>query len=550
MGMPLRAPFVLTPALILFGCVGAISSPPERDPIAPVESTVCDPSAAPEVGLLRIDRQTYVSGLEAVFGSEVMTAIEAELQGLPTTQNGVYSSELDTPSFALISAYSDVAAALAFELADHPEQLGEAHACLIGLEVEDPATDACLGGLVDDLAPQILRRPLQSADRARFLEAYADGAAGGTAEGVASVLMTLLLDPRFLYFVEIDGEETSDGHLRLTSHELAARLARTIWRSIPDDELRAAADAGLEGERLQEQVARMWEDPRARAGFADFFGDWLELNDGVERDESLRFVEHIAFDRTAGLEAMFLDRTAFIEDEAMALRYGLDASARGEVELPEDERAGILTRAGWLQTLEVPGSNAGHVIHRGVSLARLVCRPVPDPDPNLFPDEDPAEASGAETSIRERFAEVTQDEPCASCHQYIDGFGAPFGHYGSLGEWIDVEVNEGSDGGHFETAIDTNASLLIAGGEQQPVGDALELSEALAGSDEVAQCFAEQLVQNSFGRPVDRFDGCATDAALEVLRRPDADEGSIRDAVVALFASTAFTERAYPEGGE
>jgi hypothetical protein len=64
---------------------------------------------------------------------------------------------------------------------------------------------------------------------------------------------------------------------KLDDHQLASRLSYFLWMSMPDDELRALADAGKlhDDATLRAQVKRMIADPKSRAFTSTFFGQWL-----------------------------------------------------------------------------------------------------------------------------------------------------------------------------------------------------------------------------------------------------------------------------------
>jgi hypothetical protein len=342
---------------------------------------------------------------------------------------------------------------------------------------------------------------------------------------------------------------------------MAARLARILWASVPDEELLAAADAGLDDEMLATQLARMWDDPRAREAMSGFYGELFELDNLPEpssvvaetsaernelraamKEELLAFTVGLTFERDGTYRDLLLDRSATVSSPLLAELYGVST---GEVELPASERAGVLTRAGWLATPAVPSSNAGHIIKRGHRLSRFLCQEPPPPDPDLFPPDDPADPAGAESTIRERFQAATAQPQCTSCHTLLDSFGGPFGHFGASGQHIDAEVIFAADGATTELTIDT-ASTVRLDGEGASVSDSSALSEAIAESKDGATCFARQLGRNAFGRELHTADACIVQSARDVLYDPDAEPGSIRDAIHALLTSDAFRTRSLP----
>ena len=71
-------------------------------------------------------------------------------------------------------------------------------------------------------------------------------------EAVRSLLARILVTPQFLYRAERPAE--SAAFVALSDWELTSRLSYFIWSSLPDEELRRAAEAGEL--RNPEQLAR------------------------------------------------------------------------------------------------------------------------------------------------------------------------------------------------------------------------------------------------------------------------------------------------------
>jgi len=536
---------------LLTACEGVIGGAPSSDePVveAPVGlGAACDPDAAPAADLIRVHRGVYLEALGELLPASAVESAEASLRSLPRTQSGRFIAETEVASFDVVNAYVDIASTVAFAVSEGPA-LSELSVCLSELQSPPSATDeACLDAFIDDFGMRVFRRPVHPDEHTQVREAYDIGASTSASEGVATMLMALLLEPQFLYYLELEGEEVEPGVAALTSHEIAARLARALWGSIPDQTLLDAASLGFDGDeghaRLQAEVDRMWDDPRSVTSIGQFYRDWLALDTNPDADALVRFAAHATLEEEGGMDALFLGRTAFIEDDALAETYGFEAGTRGEVLLDAERRAGLLTRAAWLRTTPVPDSNAGHVIHRGAALSEVLCMPVPPPPPDAFPPDDPAEPTGGRQTIRQRFADVTQEAQCSSCHVRLDNFGGAFGHYGSSGEWIDQEEVE-FDGEHYAMPID--ASAVVAFGEEESVGlnGAVQLSEAAARSEYVAACVGAQLTENFYARPVGGGDACLIQAARDELH---AGRASLRQAFVALIRNPAFSLRSLPE---
>ncbi|MFK7999768.1 MAG: DUF1592 domain-containing protein [Polyangiales bacterium] len=539
--------------LLLAGCQGTIGDAPSAEPGAtpPVDlSEECDPSVAPDAELLRIDRRAYDLALRSLFGDESVDAVGSAVTGVPNTQSGQYRSEVEVPSFDVVQSYVDVASSMAFYLTDDPSRLRVLSECLSELSEPLNETDeACLFGFIDDFGLRLTRRPLSAEDHARFVEAYEIGSGENASTGVATLLMSMLLDPRFLYHFEVDGEEREPGVITLTSYEVAARLARVLWKSIPDDSLLAAAEEGFEGPegeaRLREQIERMWSTPEAREGFRGFISEWIALrHEGPATDALLEFATNMVYERDGTLAELFLDRTAFIEDAELAEVYGLPADTRGEVQLGEEHRAGLLTRAGWLETSAIEDTNAGHIIHRGKALSDLLCVPIPLPDDDVFPDDDPADPTEGLRTIRQRFTDVTSEQPCSSCHVRLDALGAPFGHFDFDGAYIDDERITVDEEEHI-LSIDSSSSVNVGEGTLVDVESAIDISVAAAQSEGVAACLGAELTENMMGREVAPSDACLIQAAQDLLS--PSRSVSVREALFAIVTSPSFSVRSIPE---
>ncbi len=512
----------------------------------------CTPGDVPLGALVRMNQDGYVHALSDIFGPELVEELEVSLSAIPTTHIGHFSTELGPPSYAEVSAQVNAAFTVATHLTQDEDALAGLSSCLPNVSADaDLQSEPCLSDLTRDYGLRILRRPITDEDLERFAADYEVGAAHNVAEGVATLLTAMLIDPDFLYD-RIQGEEIGDGIIRLSPHETAARLARVLWNSAPDAELLAAAEGGLDQATLRAEAERMLDDPRARVALGGFFFDWLELESvpfaslqtipnpeartalrDAMGDSVLAFATATILDTAGTYADLLLDRTAYIDDNNLAVLYGVEVSA-GPVQLPAD-RAGLLTRAGYVATQEIPDTNAGHIIKRGARLSAFICRPLPLPDAAAFPEDDPAEpGSGPALGIRERFANATSEATCASCHVQLDGLGAPLGHYGDLGQWIETETV-----GESELPIDTAAEVLIDG-QSVSVDSPVALSEALASSQEGPHCLAESLARNMLGRELGDDDACMVKELSTRLAGEDDAPTSVRDALIDFVVSDRF----------
>lgn len=414
--------------------------------------------------------------------------------------------------------------------------------------------EACARTFIEALGRRAYRRPLTSEESASLLEVYRTGAMlEDHRTGIQLVLESLLVSPSFLYHVESATPDASAGALvELDDFEVASRLSFFFWRSIPDDELLDAAEAGelADPGNVEAQARRLLEDERAQRGIHDFHRQWLGLDrlEVVERDATVypEYSHELAGDMRASLELFLGDvmtnggslddllRTDFAYvNERLAPIYGLEGVTGPElrrVSVDPSQRAGLLTHPALLTLLGK--SNQSDPIHRGVFVrTRLLCQQLPPPPGDVDitpPDLEPG------LTTRERFDQHRSEPRCAGCHQLIDPIGYGFERYDAIGRFRATE--EGHD-------VDASGEVFSGGDASGPFDGALELADQLSSSDTVRSCVARQWFRYATGRVETADDLCA----LEQLDRSFEESGyDVRELMIALVATDAFTHRRIP----
>lgn len=282
-------------------------------------------------------------------------------------------------------------------------------------------------------------------------------------EAVGEVYATILSSPQFLYTAQVSAQESASSiathgvgaEERLTSHELATRLALFLWCSIPDDELLKLAESNqlLDESVLEEQVARMLKDPKANRFAEHFVYQWLNM----ELLEFLNFKQHLPGFDPLLKEAMqqepveffkevlsqndsvlnFLHADYMMVNERLAKHYGLGdvqgngfrrVSTKGNIRL-----GGLLTQAGLLaMNSDFPDS---HPLKRGKWLLVSLLNDPPPPPPPAVPQIDLANPEIAKMTLKERIEDHRNHAACMSCHVKIDPWGIAFENYDALGKW-------------------------------------------------------------------------------------------------------------------
>ena len=376
---------------------------------------------------------------------------------------------------------------------------------------------ACAREILARLATRGYRRAVRDGDPglATLMSFYEQGRQDGDFEsGIERALARLLVDPRFLYRLETEPEDTAPGTTyALTDVELASRLSFFLWSSIPDEELLAVAAAGKLGERgtLEQQVRRMLADPRSSALVENFAGQWLklrELEDALPQDaafdaglrasfrrETELLFEHVVRDDLPVLD-LLAARYTFL-DERLARHYGIGGvlgSYFRRVELPEDSPRGGLLGQGSILTATSVANRTSPVVRGAWIVENLLGAEVPPPPPGVEADLSGARSPAEAKTLRRRMEAHRTNTVCAACHQLIDPFGFALEPFDLVGRWRDSDAGE---------PIDATATLVDGTAVDGPAS----LRRALLGrSDAFVTAFTERLMTYALGRILDAHD--------------------------------------------
>ncbi len=386
-------------------------------------------------------------------------------------------------------------------------------------------SQSCIEGFVDDFGARAFRHPLTTGERELLLAAYDDGAADAPVDGIGRVVTVALQMPQFLYLVESGELDDEDPDvLRLDDHTLASRLSYLLWDTMPDDELRAAADAGSlrDVDELEAQARRLLDDPRAAAAIARFHREWLDLPPlrGTEKDPTMypQFDAAMAesmraqFERLVGatlrsdepsLARLFTSETIEV-DAALASIYGVDPPASGwaEIGLDPSQRAGILTTPLLLASHATQiGSST---VHRGKMVrTRILCQEIPPPPPGAAAQ---APQLPPDATERERAEALLADPECGACHSMMDAIGFGFENYDAIGAWRSTYAS-GSE-------IDASGTIVgpPTGLEAQEFVGAIELGRLLSAAEPVSTCYVQHFVHHARGAAAStEVEQCADD---------------------------------------
>jgi hypothetical protein len=412
--------------------------------------------------------------------------------------------------------------------------------------------EPCARKIIATLARRAYRRPVTAADIDLLFSIYQEGRKARDFDaGIERALEVLLSTPQFLIRVEhANAESQTEAAYRLTDLELASRLSFFLWKSMPDDELLAAAEHNKlkEPAVLAGQVRRMLSDRRATRFVDDFTGQWLQVRNISTQDPDRALFPD--FDPTLR-DAMSTETELFIRsqiqedrpipellsanytflNERLARHYGMNdiyGSHFRRVALTDERRFGLLGQASILTVSSY--ANRTSVVLRGKwILESILGTPPPPPPPNVPPLKE-NDGKSKPTSLRERMEEHRKNAVCASCHSQMDPLGFALEHYDAVGKW-----RENDRGAEINSTIDWKGKTI-----DSPTA----FREALLSrSDQFVRTVTEKLLTYALGRGVDYADA-------PIIRQIDRDVARNDDhwsaLILAIVNSTPFQMRGAP----
>lgn len=320
----------------------------------------------------------------------------------------------------------------------------------------------------------------------------------------------------------------------LSQNELAMRLARFLWGSVPDETLRNLAQANLlrEPKVIEEQVARMVEDPRFNYFIEEFTYRWLELNKIIKAEPDPKTFPGFSKDllkdmRTAAemyIKKIFAENLSPYEIVDSKFRYLNDPLAKhlglplpGSKDLvltnmePNTHFSGFMTHGAIMVSTSTPQDSS--VVKRGQwVLDNILCEMPPPPTSPEQP------ASGEGVTKREIIELHSNSPDCKSCHKLMDPVGFSF---------------EGFDAtGKFDENRDQGATLANG----VVLGNVRDLQNYIKSDNRFTKCFTEKMVSFAINRLVQPQDRCAIE---DITKQIDHTTG-IKSILSTIVKSNIF----------
>jgi hypothetical protein len=474
-------------------------------------------------------------------------------------------------------------------------------------------SDAQLEAAITFQFKQILKRPPTDRELEKFVALLKRNMAeAGQVVGARYALVTVLMLPEAVFRMEVgSGQPDEKGRVRLAPREIAFAIAYALTDKGPDSQLlAAAATGGLDSdEGVAEQVRRLLDDaktdkPRILRFFREYFGydkasfvfkeansggtiiDFPGHDPGTLVADTDRLIEYILEQDRDVLRGLLTTNKAFVAYKTAAdsrkklaearqkyeqeqkdpknkgkefkppvkmvcEAYGLfDFPEQQPVELPKDQRAGILTQPSWLVANSTTFDN--HAIHRGKWIReRLLGNVVPDVPITV----DAQLPNTPDKTLRERMA-VTEQAYCWKCHQLMNDLAYPFeqfdhfGRYRAMDSVVDLEATAKLEGPRRNQTkrvmqdVPLNRSGLVAhvgdASLEGPVDGAVELMKKLAASERVEQVFVRHAFRYWLGRNESPGDAASLQAAHKTYQETG---GSMKALLSALLTSESFLYR-------
>jgi mono/diheme cytochrome c family protein len=473
--------------------------------------------------------------------------------------------------------WSDAATSAALEVAGYvTANLRE----LSGVPDDAADRDAKLKGFARRFVERAFRRPL-SDEQAQFFVERQFAAAPNAEAALKRVILLALKSPRFLYrevIVSKNGGEAAaaapkpaatnsaakvetvalkkggankpPGGLQVLAgdaYDVASRLSYALWDSMPDAALLEAARKGelSTREQVREQAARLMEDPRARTKARDFYLQWLKVDAYPDLAKDLEkypgFDAKVVSDLRTSLE-MALDavvwseksdfRDLLLSDKVflngrLAQIYNVplkpDAPFQAVV-MDYGRRTGVLTHPYLLSSFAYIDTSSP--IHRGVLIARSLLGRRLMPPPQAFT---PIEAKlHPRLTTRQRVALQTRPSACSSCHNLINPLGFSLEKFDAIGR-LRAKEND--------VPVDASGFYRLKSGQTVKFSSSRDLSQFLAGSEEVHAAFTEKLFHHIVKQPVAAY---GPETAATLVREFRAGDFNMRRQMIEVAVMTSI----------
>ncbi|WP_053980948.1 malectin domain-containing carbohydrate-binding protein [Marinagarivorans algicola] len=345
-----------------------------------------------------------------------------------------------------------------------------------------------------------------------------------TEQAVAAGIAFVLIDDRAIYQVEVGGNSTQSGKVKLSDREFINRLSYLLLDNTPDNNLVNSRNGIVnDSGKIDSQATRLMAKAEYKNTVFNFVAEWLGIPtkasstnlgtlDAASLHETRLLVNHI-IDNNLPLTELFTANYSFI-NKVLARHYGVPEPTTNwaRYDFPANaKRQGILTHASFLTANGKHGRDINTIFRGKVVFERLFC--------DAMPPVPPAEQS---VDLADQVSDRGTALACRGCHQVVDPIGRMFDLYDDYGKrfdkaelfgglYMDVDIADDYDG-------------------------AVEFAQALENSDAFKHCASRQLFRFALGRDVTKNESSSFNSVYEALQ----GAGTINATFSALVTSDAF----------
>jgi hypothetical protein len=394
------------------------------------------------------------------------------------------------------------------------------------------AADACAKQYAAKLAERAFRRPVTEEELTDLMAAYQAGAAISPDDGIATLTEAILFAPSSMYRRELGG--APNGQVAtLNSWEMADQLSHFLYSSIPDDGLVTAAkadslttDAGIRGE-----LDRLLATDRVKQSLTQTMLAWLQTGRLLQVTKDAKYADFGALQNSMYTEtSMFVDSflwgqpgalgdlltsTRTFVDPGLAKFYGVTyPGAAGSttfmpVDLPKDQRAGVLTQAALLSIKSGPDNTS--VIFRGLFMHdKVLCLPEISPPADAATLMKITEQQTVAQTEQQKAAYRAMTSPCLGCHSQFDPFGLTLESFDGIGRYRTTD----DKGGPIDPSVDLSAFANY--GLNGKVSGVVELAQQVKTSGKFPVCLTSQIMTYA-ANEVLAADDCGVQAVGQAL---------------------------------
>ncbi len=411
--------------------------------------------------------------------------------------------------------------------------------------------DSCAQAILTAFARRAWRRPATSDEVLAMMAPWTAAKTLGATptDGIKAALTGVLISPFFLYMLEMDPNPASGPVRRLNPYELATRLSYSLWSSMPDATLSAAADAGqlTTDAQVTAQINRMLADPRADSLLDNFSANWLDFvsldshdvdpmlfpsySSAVEtsmKGEARRYMQEFLHN-PLNVSGILNSRFTFV-DATLASYYGLtrtgatNATDFVKVDTTGTQRQGLLTLGSFLTTTSY--ANRTSPVRRGEYVfRRLMCDDVPPPPPNV---PQLSEMVVVGQTLRQRMEAHRNNPACSTCHSLMDPIGFGLENYDGIGEYRTTD-----------NGLPVDSSGVLPDGTT--FNGAIQLGGILAKDPRLPQCVTQKFMTFAIGRLLNQSSDGQWIGYLSA--QAQATDGSLASIIRTVLLSDAFRSR-------